>query len=72
MKKMKISAIMVPLAAVGFFLRRLVYMTAVDAKNLIISGHPAVTALWVLTAAALVLAAVVLRSVRCFTICRRT
>lgn len=56
MKKMKVSAIMVPLAAAGCFLRRLVYMTAVDAKNLIISGHPAVTALWVLTAAALVLA----------------
>ena len=56
MKNVKFSAIMVPLAAAGFFLRRLVYLVAVDEKNLIMSGHPAVIALWMLTAAALVLA----------------
>ena len=57
MKKMKWSAIMVPLAVAGFFLRRLVYTAAVDWKNLIVAGHPAVVALWALTAAALALAA---------------
>lgn len=57
MKKMKLSAIMVPLAAAGFVLRWLVYRTAVDEKNLIVAGHPALIALWALTAAALALAA---------------
>lgn len=56
MKKMKCSAIMTALAAAGFILRRLVYLTAVDGKNLIVSGHPALVALWVLTAAALAVA----------------
>ena len=57
MKNKKWPFVLVPLAAAGFFLRRTVYLTAVDAKNLIISGHPAVVALWVLTAVALALAA---------------
>ena len=57
MKKVKFSALMALPAAVGFILRRLVYLTAVDGKNLIVAGHPALLALWVLTAAALVLAA---------------
>lgn len=57
MKKMKLPAVMAALAVAGFVLRRLVYITAVDEKNLIIAGHPAVIALWVLTALALALAA---------------
>lgn len=57
MKKRKIPAMMAVLTAAGFVLRRLVYMTAVDGKNLIVTGHPAVIALWALTAAALALAA---------------
>lgn len=57
MKKMKLPAVMAALAAAGFGLRWLVYRTAVDGKNLIIAGHPVVIALWVLTAAALGLAA---------------
>lgn len=56
MGKVKLPAIM-GLAAAGFGLRRLVYRTAVDGKNLITAGHPAVLALWLLTAAALALAA---------------
>ena len=56
MKKMKLPVIMGALAVAGFGLRRLVYGIAVDGKNLIVSGHPAVAALWVLTAAALALA----------------
>ena len=58
MKKMKLPAMMTALAVLGFVLRWLVYRMAVDGKNLIVSGHPSVTALWVLTAAALSLAAV--------------
>ena len=57
MKKMKMPALMALLAAAGFGLRWLVYATAVDVKNLIVTGHPAVIALWVLTAAALSVAA---------------
>lgn len=58
MKKIKLPAVMASLAAVGFVLRWLVYRSAVDGKNLITAGHPALLALWALTAAALVLAAV--------------
>lgn len=57
MKKRNLSALMVLLAAAGFFLRRMVYLVAVDEKNLIMDGHPAQTGLWVLTAAAMALAA---------------
>lgn len=57
MKKMKIPAVFAGLAAAGFGLRYLVYALAVDGKNLIVSGHPALITLWVLTAAALALAA---------------
>ena len=57
MKKVKFPVVMTALAVLGFVLRRLVYMTAVDGKNLIVSGHPVLIALWVLTAAALALAA---------------
>lgn len=57
MKKVRFPALMVLLAVLGFGLRWLVYATAVDGKNLIVGGHPAVIALWVLTAAALALAA---------------
>ena len=57
MKKMKFPAVVTALAVLGFGLRYLVYRTAVDEKNLITAGHPAVIALWVLTAAALALAA---------------
>lgn len=57
MKKMKLPVVMVPLAVLGFALRALVYRVAVDGKNLIAEGHPAVLALWAVTAAALALAA---------------
>ena len=59
MKKRKASAVMVLLAAAGFLLRRMVYLTAVDVKNLIVSGHPSLIALWALTAVAMALAALV-------------
>ena len=57
MKKMKLPVLMGVLAALGFVLRRLVYAGAVDGKNLIVAGHPALITLWVLTAAVLALAA---------------
>lgn len=56
MKKLAASAAFVPLAVLGFLLRRAVYLTAVDEKNLIVSGHPALIALWAVTAAVLALA----------------
>lgn len=55
MKKMKWPDVVGLLAALGFVLRKLVYAGAVDEKNLIIGGHPFVIALWVLTAAVMVL-----------------
>ena len=54
---MKLPVMMVPLAVLGFVLRRLVYQVAVDGKNLIVAGHLALTALWLVTGAALALAA---------------
>ena len=57
MKKIKLPVVFVSLAAAGFALRHLVYVVAVDEKNLIVTGHPAVISLWAVTAAALVLAA---------------
>ena len=57
MKKLKFPVLMAILAAAAFGLRWGVYATAVDEKNLIIAGHPIVVVLWVLTAAALGLAA---------------
>lgn len=41
---------LIPLAAAGFGLRYFVYRYAVDAKNLVVTTHPLVVALWVLTA----------------------
>lgn len=57
MKNRKWTGILGVLAAAGFALRRMVYAGAVDEKNLIVTGHPFVIALWALTAVALVLAA---------------
>ena len=56
MKQSKLPGIFGLLAVLGFLLRRAVYAGAVDEKNLIVSGHPALIALWVLTAAVLALA----------------
>jgi hypothetical protein len=56
MKNKKLPAVFAGLAVFDFALRWAVYGLAVDEKNLIISGHPAVIALWVLAAAALALA----------------
>lgn len=58
MKKQSLPALAGLLAAAGYFLRRLVYTGAVDEKNLLVRGHPLVLALWVLTAAALAVIAV--------------
>lgn len=49
MKQAKQNKFLIPLAAAGFGLRYLVYRYAVDGKNLVISSHPLVIALWVLT-----------------------
>lgn len=57
MKKTQLPALVGVLAAAGFVLRKLVYAGAVDEKDLLITGHPLVIALLVLTAAALVLIA---------------
>lgn len=57
MNKQKLTAAFGGLATAGYVLRRLVYAGAVDGKNLIVTGHPFVIGLWVLTAAALALAA---------------
>ena len=57
MKKIKLPAVLGILGAMGFVLRRMVYAAAVDGKNLIIAGHPVLTLLWAVTAAALALAA---------------
>lgn len=57
MNKQKLTSAFGALATAGYILRRLVYAGAVDGKNLIVSGHPFVIGLWVLTAAALMLAA---------------
>lgn len=49
MKQAKKSKLLIPLTAAGFGLRYLVYRYAVDGKNLVISSHPLLLALWVLT-----------------------
>lgn len=49
MNSKKRTSILIPLAAAGFALRYFVYRYAVDEKNLVITSHPLVIALWVLT-----------------------
>ena len=56
MKKRNISPVFLLMAVLGFALRWAVYRFAVDGKNLIVAGHPAVIALWILAAAVPVLA----------------
>lgn len=53
MNRSKRNGILIPLAAAGFALRYLVYRYAVDEKNLVVTFHPLVITLWVLTLAAL-------------------
>lgn len=64
MKNKYLPVVFAILAFLGFLLRWLVYLTAVDAKNLIISGHPMVIILWILTAAALILTALLSRNAK--------
>lgn len=49
----KQTCLLISLAAAGFALRYFVYRYAVDEKNLVVTFHPLVVALWVLTLAAL-------------------
>lgn len=49
MNSKKRNCILIPLAAAGFALRHFVYRYAVDEKNLVVTFHPLVVALWVLT-----------------------
>lgn len=53
MNRSKRNGILIPLAAAGFALRYFVYRYAVDEKNLVVTSHPLVIALWVLTVVAL-------------------